>query len=99
MWRALIGQRRSRPYESSAHLEDDETFLLTVDQLPTRPPPRARGRRRIEIPDAPGHQIDPGAQQTEAADVSQLVDLLGDPGSLGRLAAYDVRPVTGSSSS
>lgn len=75
-----IGQRSPRGYEPTAHLEEDEVFLLTVDQLPRRPVIRRRGRPRQDRT-APHQQV----------EASSLIQLLAAPEELDLLDADDVR--------
>jgi hypothetical protein len=79
-----IGQRTVRAYDPAAYLEDDEVFLLTVDELPTRPQRHRPGRQ----PTAPDDGTD---QQAEA---SELVGLLRTPGDLDPIAADTARGQT-----
>ena len=65
-----VGRRVPRPYGSAAQLEEDEVFLLTIDELPTRPSRRRRGSQGTPA----------GADEQEEA--SQLVELLRSPGDL-----------------
>jgi hypothetical protein len=76
---ATIASREPRTYEASAHLEDEEVFLLEVSSLPTRPP--SKRRKRAEDED--------GGIGDQQAQVSALVALLSSPGDLDPLDADD----------
>lgn len=80
-----IGSRTVRTYDPAAQLEDDEVFLLTIDQLPTRPKRRSPGRQPKPTPDEP---------PDEQEEASALVDLLSIPGNLDPIPADDVRGQT-----
>lgn len=77
-----IGRRVPRPFGSAAQLEEDEVFLLTIDELPTR-----TGRRRPRRQDASAG-ANGGDDQEEA---SQLVELLRSPGDLDPVPADAAR--------
>jgi len=79
---AEIGGRVARSYGSAAQLEEDEAFLLTVNELPSR----ARKRRRSGRAASDG----PGAED-EQEEASQIVELLRAPGDLDPIAADAAR--------
>ena len=77
-----IGQRTVRSYDPAAQLESDEVFLLTIDELPTRPQRRRPGRRprsAIEFPPDPPEEA------------SALFELLSAPGGLDPIPADSAR--------
>jgi hypothetical protein len=82
---AEVGRRTVRAFDPAAQLEDDEVFLLTIDQLPSRPKRQPPGRR----PKAAAE--DPADEQEEA---SALVELLRTPGSLDPIPADGARGQT-----
>ena len=82
-----IGQRTARSYDPAAHLEEDEVFLLTVDQLPARRL-RRRGSPRTAVVAA---ATDASDEQMEA---SELIDLLRAPGDLDPISPDDARGQT-----
>lgn len=76
-----IGERTVRAYDPAAYLEEDEVFLLTVDQLPTRPHRRRGGRR----------QANPDDGVDEQAEASELIHLLRAPGDLDPISPETAR--------
>jgi hypothetical protein len=74
-----IGQRSIRSYDPAAQLEEDEVFLLTIDELPTRAKRRRPGRQP---------RTDADDEQEEA---SELVHLLSAPGDLDPIAPDMIR--------
>jgi len=82
---AEVGRRTVRAYNPAAQLEDDEVFLLTIDQLPTRPKRRPPGRRPKTAMEQP---------PDEQEEASVLVDLLKTPGSLDPIPADSARGQT-----
>jgi hypothetical protein len=82
---AEVGRRTVRAFDPAAQLEEDEVFLLTIDQLPSRPKRQPPGRRPKVAAE------DPVDEQEEA---STLVDLLRTPGSLDPIPADSARGQT-----
>jgi hypothetical protein len=80
-----IGERTVRSYDPAAQLEDDEVFLLDVDELPSRP---ARGRRNSA--ESAGDD-DSRVQPSEASD---LIELLNAPGDLAPISSDEARGQT-----
>jgi hypothetical protein len=85
-----IDSRSKRDFEPSAHLEDDQVFLLTVADLPDRRAARRRRRRSgqeiaSDVADDPVPDID---HETE---VSALIEIVKSPGSLKELSADSIR--------
>jgi hypothetical protein len=78
-----IGERTVRTYDPAAYLEEDEVFLLNVDELPTRPQHRASGQRPNTAERLDG--------QAEASD---LINLLGAPGNLDPISPDTARGQT-----
>ncbi len=80
-----IGTRSARSYEHSAQLEDDEVFLLTASDLPTKRP-RLPKRRQAE-----DETTSTTLAQTEEERTSALLNLLNNPYELDPLPADDIR--------
>ncbi len=74
-----VTSRNRRTYEETAHLEEDEVFLLELGDLP----------RRAVTSESPSQQDDESASQH--VQVSALSTLLADPGELNPLDADDAR--------
>lgn len=78
---AQIGARTVRTYDPAGHLEEDEVFLLTVDQLPGRPVRRRRGSQTR----------DGDHNEDDQVEASELIDLLRSPGHLDAIPPDSVR--------
>jgi hypothetical protein len=88
-----IGSRKPRPYEPTAHLEEDEVFLLTTNELPHHAM-RIGGRRRRAWLDGVGSQSSDGtvrAIDDSALEPSALLSVTRYPDRLDELTLAQVR--------
>ena len=80
---ATIGQREPRKYEPTAQLEEDEVFLLTVEELPTLLPSLQTSYLQMQNR---GEE-----EEGEHVEASAIIALLAAPGELEPLSPDNVR--------